>query len=140
MQGGRILFVALALSAFVVLALGKSITDSDEVRQASKDAFKRGLEFFGGGIKKEQAERAREIEIAPKRTYSQYTAGIESLSGGKPAIIEQYRKHHYLPLAPSVLPPSYPKGPDGKLNAKQMADLIKPRGPYQPGTDRVFIP
>lgn len=134
-----ILYAAIALCALLAVALAGPIYENEEVKQASKEALQRGLDFFGNGIRREQPERKDASNEEPK-VFSQYTENIGTPSNGKPALVEQYRHHNYYPIPPSVVPPKFPRTLDGKYNAKQTAEIFKPRGPYQLSTDRLRLP
>lgn len=147
MQSKTVIMSLAALAVAVLFCLSvhqtnaAPISENDEIRQASREAFKRGLNFFGDGIQREDEARAKDEQLpAKQRVYSHYTENIQSQSQGKPAIVEQYRRHHYYPQPASFIPVKFPKTPNGKYDAKQTAEIFRPRGPYQASTDRLRIP
>lgn len=114
-------------------------TEDSELRRGMENALNAGLETFGGRIKK-PAPPPTPVEQPKDKpiVYSLYTKDIESPSGGKPALAEQYIHNHYTPLAPSVLPVELPPS-TGRETAAEAAQRYVPRPPLQYTEDRLRV-
>jgi len=135
-----LLAVSALLFGLLALALAGPIPEGQEVRDASKEAYERGLRVFGQKVQEEEEEALREARFVKPKVLSQYTEKMTALGGGKPSLVEQYRHHKYFPQAPSFIPVKFPKTVDGKFNAQQSAEIFRPQRPYQFSTDRLRIP
>lgn len=100
-----------------------------------KTAYQRGLNVFGGAA--QPVNSAAEEPPKPKahRPFSLYTKDLSALGGGKPSLTEQYRKHNYVPLAPTVIPKEHELSQ--KITPKEAAQLYVPHRPLQFTTDRL---
>lgn len=133
------LAVALVFVSMVAADSGKS-SETSEVKEAMKNAFKNGIERFGGVVsnKHQENQEPKHSTGLGSKILSAYTKGLTALGGGKAALTEQYRKHHFTPLAPSVVPRDF--GADsGKLNADKASRLFVPQRPLQYTTDRLHL-
>lgn len=124
------LIVLISLLVFIGLAHSAPLEEAEEVKEGMESALSRGLKTFGGG--------AGEEEEKPKqKVFSHYTKGIKALGGGKPSLFEQYRKHHYAPIAPSVLPREFEVSE--KMTPSEAAKIYVPSAPLQYTSDRMHI-
>lgn len=114
-----------------------------ELRSAMSSAFLNGLAKFSSLSEgTPHSEYPDEVTSETKNTntkktkiFSQYTANLKALGGGKPRLTEQYRHHNYTPLAPSVIPYDRPIVLNNKLTPGVAAKLYVPRRPLQFSTD-----
>lgn len=130
--------IIVAAVCLFCLASGAPTKETAEVRQGMKTAFEAGLSRFGDGIVKETPKFPEFGPQNKERIFSLYTRGIKAPGGGKPRTNDQYINHHFLPLAPTVIPEEV--GPiNGKITADQAAKMFKPRRTYQFTSERQHI-
>lgn len=131
-----ILFVLVVCGLFAAQAA--PINEASEVKTGMSDAFRRGMNRFGTDSEEINEPVVPSQAAGKPRIFSHYTAKLSALGGGKPRINDQYRKHGYLPLAPSVLPNEHPVLPNGKLTPEAAAKIYVPKRPFQFSTDKLW--
>lgn len=124
------IFLMVVVCSFAAIALAGPVPESAEVQNAMRKAKEQGLEVFGGAIKREQEYKAPTPTQSQKKIFSLYTKDLEALGGGRPMLREMNRVHHYVPLAPSVLPRQFNVA-GNKMTAAEAAKIIVPSAPYQ---------
>lgn len=135
------LIILLALIGFVATVIGAPVVDLTDTntREGCAKAFASGMETFGGRIAKRK-EPVVEAPAKPEKKiiYSEYTKDIESPSGGKPALAEQYINHKFEGYKTTVVPRDLPP-----IIGRETAEDAKLRhvpGPlYQYTTERLRV-
>lgn len=128
----------LVLSVFACVALAIKNDEPEEVKRGASNAFAAGLARFSGAI----ANGDNEVPVpgpSKSRVYSLYSKGLTPLGGGKPHLVEQYRKHLFVGPTTTLVPEDHHIISD-TLTPEQTAELTKPRPIYQHSTDQLYIP
>lgn len=133
-----IFLVAIVVVGCLAVAQAK-LDEDEEVRNAMRDSFSKGFQRFSGQSR-DVKPKVEEVKRAPRRKpFSQYTAKLPTpLGGGKPRIMDQYNRHNFFPIPPSVIPFEHPKLPNGVLTQEAAATIYVPHAPLQYSEDKSY--
>ena len=123
--------IIIAVACFVALASSAHIKESEDVSGGMRSAFERGLEKFGGAVSERKDNYVPKPSAQSTKVFSHYTRNLNALGGGKPLLREQYRIHHFVPIAPSVVPREIQISDTEKITAEKAAKMYVPSAPLQ---------
>lgn len=97
------------------------------------------IHHINSTVDKQPSMESLQPGVVSPRPLSHHDKDLVALGGGKPALTEQYRKHHYTPLAPTFIPKTF-ESLTPEITPDLAARIFVPSRPLQYTVERLRTP